>query len=111
MTTSKLDITNESQEVSPFPAGDHKAITRDEHESTTKARQKLRKLSTKEAPPWNGLKQPLKNSQNKCLSENGSLINTLVNGNASASREMLSVLKWNVQAPRTMADGRQPKPV
>ena len=25
MTTSQLDITNESQEVSPFPAGDHKA--------------------------------------------------------------------------------------
>ena len=24
-TTSQLDITNESQEVSPFPAGDHKA--------------------------------------------------------------------------------------
>ena len=24
VTTSKLDITNESQEVSPFPAGDHK---------------------------------------------------------------------------------------
>ena len=23
--TSQLDITNESQEVSPFPAGDHKA--------------------------------------------------------------------------------------
>ena len=25
VTTSELDITNESQEVSPFPAGDHKA--------------------------------------------------------------------------------------
>ena len=25
VTTSQLDITNESQEVSPFPAGDHKA--------------------------------------------------------------------------------------
>ena len=25
MTTSQLDITDESQEVSPFPAGDHKA--------------------------------------------------------------------------------------
>ena len=24
VTTSQLDITNESQEVSPFPAGDHK---------------------------------------------------------------------------------------
>ena len=26
VTTSQLDITNESQEVSPFPAGDHKAL-------------------------------------------------------------------------------------
>ena len=25
VTTSQLDITNESHEVSPFPAGDHKA--------------------------------------------------------------------------------------
>ena len=25
VTTSQLDTTNESQEVSPFPAGDHKA--------------------------------------------------------------------------------------
>ena len=25
VTKSQLDITNESQEVSPFPAGDHKA--------------------------------------------------------------------------------------
>ena len=25
VTTSQLDFTNESQEVSPFPAGDHKA--------------------------------------------------------------------------------------
>ena len=25
MTNSQLDTTNESQEVSPFPAGDHKA--------------------------------------------------------------------------------------
>ena len=27
VTTSQLDITIESQEVSPFPAGDHKAST------------------------------------------------------------------------------------
>ena len=25
VTISQLDITNESQEISPFPAGDHKA--------------------------------------------------------------------------------------
>ena len=27
VTTSQLDITNESQEVSPFQSGDHKAST------------------------------------------------------------------------------------
>ena len=27
VTTSQLDITNESQEVNPFPAGDHNAST------------------------------------------------------------------------------------
>ena len=27
VTTSQLDITSESQDVSPFPAGDHKAST------------------------------------------------------------------------------------
>ena len=27
VTTSQLEITNESQEISPFPAGDHKAST------------------------------------------------------------------------------------
>ena len=26
VTTSQLDFTNESQEVSPFPAGDHKSL-------------------------------------------------------------------------------------
>ena len=26
VTTSQLDITNESQDVSPLPAGDHKAL-------------------------------------------------------------------------------------
>ena len=39
VTTSQLDITNESQEVSAFPAGDHKALIN---------------RRTKEAPPWNG---------------------------------------------------------
>ena len=36
VTTLQLDITNESQEVSPFPAGDHKASKTDVHESITK---------------------------------------------------------------------------
>ena len=37
VTTSHLDITNESQEVSPFPAGRHQKT--DAHESITKTRQ------------------------------------------------------------------------
>ena len=37
VTTPQLDITNESQEVSPVSAGDHKALTKtDAHESITK---------------------------------------------------------------------------
>ena len=36
VTTSQIDITNESQEVSPFPAGDHKHQQTDVHESITK---------------------------------------------------------------------------
>ena len=47
VTNSQLDTTNESQEVSPFPAGDHKAhINRHKTE-------KKHKRSTKEVPPWN----------------------------------------------------------
>ena len=55
VTTSQLDITNESQEVSPFPAGDHKAHInrRAQRQSKHKTEQK-HKRSTKEAPPWNG---------------------------------------------------------
>ena len=41
MITSQLDITNESQEVSPFQAGGHKApINRRARNSITKTRQK-----------------------------------------------------------------------
>ena len=36
VTTSRLDIKNESQEVSPFQAGDHKASTTDLYVSKTK---------------------------------------------------------------------------
>ena len=39
-TTSQLDITNESQDVSSFPACDHKAPINRAHESMTKTRQK-----------------------------------------------------------------------
>ena len=55
VTNSQLDTTNESQEVSPFPAGDHKAHInrRAQRHSKHKTEQK-HKTSTKEVPPWNG---------------------------------------------------------
>ena len=40
VTTSQLDITNESQEVSPFPAGDHKASINRRARKHNKTRQK-----------------------------------------------------------------------
>ena len=51
VTNSQLDTTNESQEVSPFPAGDHKAHInrRAQRHSTHKTEQK-HKRSTKEVP-------------------------------------------------------------
>ena len=45
--------TNESQEVSSFPAGDHKAHINRRRHSKHKTEQK-HKRSTKEVPPWNG---------------------------------------------------------
>ena len=50
-----VDTTNESQENSPFPAGDHKAHInkRAQRHSKHKTEQK-HKRSTKEVPPWNG---------------------------------------------------------
>ena len=55
VTNSQLDTTNESQEVSPFPAGDHKAHRnrRAQRHSKHKTEQK-HKRSTKEVPPLNG---------------------------------------------------------
>ena len=54
VTNSQLDTTNESQEVSPFPAGDHKAHIniRTQIHNKHKTEQK-HKRSTKEVPPWN----------------------------------------------------------
>ena len=45
VTNSQLDTTNESQEVSPFPAGDHKAHTnrRAQRHSKHKTEQKHKK--------------------------------------------------------------------
>ena len=55
VTNSQLDTTNESQEVSPFPAGDLKAHInrRAQRHSKHKTEQK-QKRSTKDVPPWNG---------------------------------------------------------
>ena len=54
-TNSQLITTNESQEVSPFPAGDHKAQLnrRAQRHNKHKTEQK-HKRSTKEVPPWTG---------------------------------------------------------
>ena len=54
VSNSQLDTTNESQEVSPFPAGDHKAHInrRPQRHSKHKTEQK-HKRSTTEVPPWN----------------------------------------------------------
>ena len=54
VTISQLDTTNESQEASPFPAGDHKAHInrRAQRHSKHKTEQK-HKRSTKQVPPWN----------------------------------------------------------
>ena len=55
MINSQLDTTNESQEVSPFPAGDHKAHINNVHKGIANTKQKKKhKRSTKEVPPWNG---------------------------------------------------------
>ena len=55
VTNSQLDTTNESQEVSPFPAGDHKAhINRGAQRHSKHKTEQKHKRSTKEVPPWNG---------------------------------------------------------
>ena len=48
--------TNESQEVSPFPAGDHKAHINRCVQRHSKHKTEKHKRSTKEVPPWNGQK-------------------------------------------------------
>ena len=55
VTNSQLDTTNESQEISPFPAGDHKAhINRRAQRHSKHNTEQKHKRSTKEVPPWNG---------------------------------------------------------
>ena len=52
VTNSQLDTTNESQEVIPFPAGDHKAhINRRAHRHSKHMTEQKHKRSTKEVAP------------------------------------------------------------
>ena len=55
VTNSQLDATNESQEVSPFAAGDHKAhLNRRAQRHSKHKTEKNIKYPQKEVPPWNG---------------------------------------------------------
>ena len=55
VTHSQLDTTNESQEVSSFPASDHKAhINRRVQRHSKHMTEKKIKRSKKEVPPWSG---------------------------------------------------------
>ena len=53
-TNSQLDITNESQEVSPLPAGDHNVNINRRAQRHTNIKKKKHKITTKEVPPWHG---------------------------------------------------------
>ena len=54
VTNSQLDTTNESQEVSPFPAGDHKAhINRPAQRHSKHKTEQKHKRSTQEVPNQN----------------------------------------------------------
>ena len=55
VTNSQIDTTNESQEVSPFPVGDHKAhINRPAQRHSKHKTEQKHKRSKNEGPPWNG---------------------------------------------------------
>ena len=55
VTNSQLDTTNEGHEVSPFPAGDHKAhINRRAQRHSKHKTEQNHKRSTNEVPHWNG---------------------------------------------------------
>ena len=49
VTKSQLDATNESKEVSPFPAGDHMTQM---NRRAQKQKTEKHKISTKEVSPW-----------------------------------------------------------
>ena len=56
VTTSQLDITNESQEVSPFPAGDHKALIKALRRARkhNKSKTEITFIIHKRSPHWIG---------------------------------------------------------
>ena len=54
MGKSQIDTTNESQEVSPSPAGDHKANLNRRAQRHSKHKTEIHKQSTKDVQPWNG---------------------------------------------------------
>ena len=55
VTNSQLDITKKSQEVSPFPACEHKThINRRAQMHMKHKTEKKHKRTTKEVPSWNG---------------------------------------------------------
>ena len=55
MQRSGIDTITKSQEVSPFPAGDHKAhINRRAQRHSKHKTEHKHKRSSKEVPPWNG---------------------------------------------------------
>ena len=54
VTISQLDTTNESHEVSPFPACGLKAQINRCTQRHNKHKTEKHKISTKEEPPWNG---------------------------------------------------------
>ena len=58
VTNSQLDTTHDSQEVSPFPAGDHKAhVNRRVQRHSKHKTEKNIKDFFKKVPPWNGQKK------------------------------------------------------
>ena len=54
VTNSHTDTTNESQEINPFPAGDHKGHINRRTQRHSKNKTEKHKRSTTEVPPWNG---------------------------------------------------------
>ena len=52
--SNNFTIRHHKREVSPFPAGDHKASINRRARKHNKHKTEKHKWSTKEAPPWNG---------------------------------------------------------